>query len=320
MGDYGGSRQIHKLPPKNSGGWQNRTQPVSRARGATGVSELMKFSLLTLNLHTYQQHPRPCPFSTMHEHEREVRAVAKAIADLGIDVICFQEVAEYMHDPICEPYGESPSNMAHRIYRRLRKCGLGYQIHQDWSHIGFDRWREGTAIMSRYPLVHNYSAYVSADQRKDSHMSRNVTLSCVDMPSFGLLHVANVHLNRAHNGFFDEYRRLGELIRSRYCFGIRSSLLAGDFNAPAGEHAYNHIVASGEYLDQFWELHPQRFAEPSCRGQIHGWEDKPATRIDYVFKRKGDPLQIESMDVIFNGDFYPVVSDHFGYLARFRMF
>jgi maltose 6'-phosphate phosphatase len=48
----------------------------------------------------------------MHQYEHEVNIIAEAIAHLGIDVICFQEVEEHMHDPITKPYGESPSNMA----------------------------------------------------------------------------------------------------------------------------------------------------------------------------------------------------------------
>ena len=280
----------------------------------------MELSLLTLNLHTYQQHARDCPFSTMHQHEREVEIIVQAIAELRIDVICFQEVGEYMHDPITDPYGESPSNMAFRICRRLRQWKLWYHVHQDWSHIGCFRWREGTAILSRYPLLHNHSAYVSADQRKDSYLSRNVTLSCVDVPCFGLLHIANVHLNWVEHGFFEEYARLGELIRSRFQFGSRGDLMVGDFNAPAGEDGYGRIVGNGEYVDQFYEAHPDRFCEPSFCGQIDGWRHGPARRVDYVFKRNGSPMQIQSMDVIFNGDFYPIVSDHFGYLARFALF
>jgi len=31
-------------------------------------------------------------------------------------------------------------------------------------------------------------------------------------------------------------------------------------------------------------------------------------------------MKIKSMDVIFNEDFYPIVSDHFGYLARYEMY
>ncbi|MFA5924763.1 MAG: hypothetical protein WC856_26330 [Methylococcaceae bacterium] len=77
--------------------------------------------------------------------------IAEAIAHIKIDVICFQEVGEYMHDPITTPYGKTPSNMAFRICNKLCQWGLWYHIHQDWSHIGFNRWLEGTAIMNRYP-------------------------------------------------------------------------------------------------------------------------------------------------------------------------
>ncbi|PPD30791.1 MAG: hypothetical protein CTY19_15315 [Methylomonas sp.] len=280
----------------------------------------MSFSLLTLNLHTYQQHSRQNCFETMHLHEREVQIIAEAIAHLSIDVICFQEVGEYRHDPITHPYGESPSNMAFRICQRLRHWGQWYHIHQDWSHIGFQRWREGTAILSRYPLQHNYSTYVSTDSNKDNYMSRNITLSCIDVPWFGLLHVSNVHLSWSHHGFYEEYARLKQLIASRRHFGFRGDLIVGDFNAPAGEHAYNHIVGNGDYVDQYHELHPQRFYEPTFSGQIDGWRHSPPRRIDYIFKGNGQPLRIREMTPIFNSDFYPVVSDHFGYLARFELF
>lgn len=280
----------------------------------------MELSLLTLNLHTYQQHPCHCPFETMHRHEREVQIIAEAIAHLHIDVVCFQEVGEYLHDPVTRPYGESPSNMAFRICRRLRHWGLWYHIHQDWSHIGFYRWREGTAILSRYPMRHNYSAYVSCDHRKDNYMSRNITVSCIDVPGFGLLHVANVHLSWAHHGFYEEFENLKRLINSRLHFGVRGEIIAGDFNAPAGGQAYNHVVGHGEYVDQFHELHPHSFYEPSYRGQIDGWKNYPPSRIDYIFKRNGHPMWVQSMDIVFNDSFYPSVSDHFGYLARYRLY
>lgn len=280
----------------------------------------MNLSLLTLNLHTYQEHPCHCCFETMHQHEREVNIITDAIAHLGIDVICFQEVGEYLYDPISTPYGESPSNMAFRICSKLRQRGLWYHIHQDWSHIGFQRWREGTAILSRYPMQHNYSAYISVDHRKDNYMSRNITVSCIDVPWFGLLHIANVHLSWAHHGFYEEFTQLRKLIQSRQHFGVRGNLIAGDFNAPAGDYAYQHIVGNGEYVDQFYELHPHRFYEPSYQGQIDGWKNYPPKRIDYIFKRRDSPLQVRSMDIIFNNTFYPKVSDHFGYLARFDVY
>lgn len=169
-------------------------------------------------------------------------------------------------------------------------------------------------------MRHNYSAYVSNDRRKDNYLSRNITVSCIEVPRFGLLHIANVHLSWVHHGFFEEYARLRQLIESRRHFGVRADLMVGDFNAPAGEHAYNHIVGNAEYVDQFYECHPRRFYQPSYHGRIDGWESGPPKRIDHLFKRNGQPLRVKSMELIFNGDFYPVVSDHFGYVARFDMF
>lgn len=96
--------------------------------------------------------------------------------------------------------------------------------------------------------------------------------------------------------------------------------MIGDFNSPAGESSYNPIVGNQEYVDQFHELHPYRFYEPSYHGLIDGWKNSPPNRIDYIFKRNGNPIKIYSMEVIFNGNFYPIVSDHFGYLAKFQFF
>ncbi len=174
--------------------------------------------------------------------------------------------------------------------------------------------------MSRYPMIHNYSAYVSNDHRKDNYMSRNIRVTCLDVPWFGLLHVANVHLSWAHHGFFEEFPRVKQLIDSSRHFGVSADLIVGDFNAPAGEAAYNHIVGGREYVDQFFELHPHRFYGPSFRGQIDGWKYSPPKRIDHVYKHNGHPLRVKTRDVIFDDAFYPSVSDHFGYLARFDLY
>lgn len=96
--------------------------------------------------------------------------------------------------------------------------------------------------------------------------------------------------------------------------------MIGEFNSPSGESSYNPIVGNREYVDQFQELHPYRFYEPSYHSQIDGWKNSPPKRIDYIFKRNGNPIKIYSMEVIFKGNFYPIVSDHFGYLAKFQLF
>ena len=94
----------------------------------------------------------------------------------------------------------------------------------------------------------------------------------------------------------------------------------GDFNAPAGEEAYRHIVWNGEFIDQWYETNPRHFFEPSHLARANGWEHrKEPRRIDFIFKHIRSSLRINEMRLIFNGYFYPIVSDHFGCLARFHL-
>ncbi|MDZ4056144.1 MAG: hypothetical protein U1D69_04125, partial [Polynucleobacter sp.] len=53
-----------------------------------------------------------------------------------------------------------------------------------------------------------------------------------------------------------EFYNLKQLIYSRLHFGVRADLIVGDFNAPAGEQAYQTIVGNGEYVDQYFSVHP----------------------------------------------------------------
>ncbi len=279
----------------------------------------MELSLLTLNLHTYQQHDGGTPWETMDAHEREVHILAEAITQQQIDVICFQEVGELKDAPMTHPYGMDPSNMAFRIAHRLQDWGHHYNMFQDWSHIGYGLWREGTAILSRYPMHYNYSTYVSHNRSKEQHLSRNVTMSCLDVPDFGFLHVANVHLNWWHHGFKEEFDTLCHIINRREHVGVRGGLLCGDFNAPAGGESYNYVVGNEEYVDQWVERYPDKFGEPTHRQDIDGWKHTPPQRIDYIFKKNGSPLTMKRMDLIFTGHFYPIVSDHYGYLAHYSL-
>ena len=65
---------------------------------------------------------------------------------------------------------------------------------------------------------------------------------------------------------------------------------------------------------------PRHFYEPTHLKRINGWQHrKEATRIDFIFKHLRSSLRINEMRLIFNGHFYPIVSDHFGCLARFHL-
>ena len=281
----------------------------------------MELKVLTLNLHTYQEHHGDI-WQILQEHGREVHLIAEAIVREGVDVICFQEVGEHLHDRITYPYGFSESNMAFRIQKRIHEMsGAYFNLFQDWSHIGFGCWREGTAILSRYPMHHCESPWVSWTKDTGQLASRRITMCYLEIPWFGLLHVVNTHMNCLEWGFKADFDYLKHLIYQRDGHHLRGTLVAGDFNAPAGEDGYQHIVWNGEFIDQWHESNPHSFFEPTHLERINGWEHRRgARRIDYIFKHNRSSLRINDMRLIFNGYFYPVVSDHFGCLARFQLY
>lgn len=280
----------------------------------------MKLKILTLNLHTYQEHSGDI-WDVLREHGREVSLIAEAIVRENVDVVCFQEVGEHVDDRITIPYGFSDSNMAFRIQRKIREIsGRRYHLFQDWSHIGFSVWREGTAILSRFPMHDRDAPWVTWSNDAKNISARRITMCRVDIPGFGGLRIVNAHMNCLEFGFKDDFDRLKQVIDQRRRQNERGTLILGDFNAPAGQDAYRHIVWNGEFIDQWHEAHPDRFFEPSHLDKANGWEHaKEPTRIDFVFKHTGSSLRIDDMRLIFNGSFYPIVSDHFGCLARFQL-
>lgn len=280
----------------------------------------MELKVLTLNLHTYQEHHGDI-WQILQEHGREVHLIAEAIVRERIDMICFQEVGEHLHDKITYPYGFSESNMAFRIQKRIHEMsGIYFNLFQDWSHIGFGCWREGTAILSRHPMHHCASPWVTWTKDTSQLASRRITMCYLDIPWFGLLHIVNTHMNCLEWGFKADFDYLKQLIYQRDGHHLRGTLLAGDFNAPAGKDGYQHIVWNGEFIDQWHESNPHNFFEPTHLERINGWEHRHGTRrIDFIFKHNRSALRINDMRLIFNGHFYPVVSDHFGCLARFHL-
>ena len=111
--------------------------------GHNYVARHRRLKILTLNLHCYQEENQDAKFSQ----------IARAIDDLDIDVVCLQEVGEQWGNG----NGDWESNAAKIIRDRLRQH---YYLHTDWSHLGFDRYREGIAVLSRYDFLMTDAGYV----------------------------------------------------------------------------------------------------------------------------------------------------------------
>ena len=262
-----------------------------------------QLKVLILNLHCYQE----------ENQDEKFTVIAKAINELEVDIVCLQEVAEYWRDG----QGDWESNSAKLINDRLK---TPFHLHTDWSHLGFDKYREGVAILSRFPLSHHEAKYVSDSHDIYSIHSRKVVMAKVHVPYIGAINVFSAHLSWMEDGFQGQFQRLHEWAEQTDTDDVKATLLCGDFNITAGTTGYQYVVDSNKYDDQYLAANEQGVFEKIFRVNDAHWQNLLAEdyRIDYIFMNKESQLQVTSAKVIFTDDDYGRVSDHCGYFMAFE--
>ncbi len=258
--------------------------------------------VLTLNLHCYQEEDQDAKLST----------IARGIVEQGVDVVCLQEVAENWNDG----HGDWGSNAARILCERVG----GYHVFTDWSHRGFDRYREGVAILSRFPLLRTDSRYVSRSRDPNDIHARRVVMAQVDTPAAGLVNVFSAHLSWWRDGFREQWDTLHAWADLHATEGVHATLLCGDFNVAAGSDGYQHVVGSSDFEDQVLKATRRDVFDAVFRERVPGW---PAWlgddgRIDFVWLRRTSRLRVTEAHPIFTAQDYGRVSDHEGYVATFE--
>ncbi len=259
--------------------------------------------VMILNLHCYQEDNQDHKFSQ----------IAKAINELDTDIVCLQEVAELWN----EGNGDWNTNSANIINNRLKHP---FHLYTDWSHKGFDKYREGVAILSRYPLLKQDSRYVSNSHSADSIHSRKVVMAQVHVPYLGLINFFSAHLSWWDDGFAEQFKTLGNWAADNLTEDVTGTMLCGDFNITAGTEGYTLVVSAHEYEDQFLAINDHDAFEKIFKVNDPHWQDYLADdyRIDYIFMNKASDLQITSGKVLFTEQDYGRVSDHCGYFMTFE--
>jgi maltose 6'-phosphate phosphatase len=259
--------------------------------------------VMILNLHCYQEDNQDHKFSQ----------IAKAIDELDADIVCFQEVAELWNDGV----GDWPSNSAGIINDRLTSP---YHIHADWSHLGFNKYREGVAILSKYPLLKSDARYVSSTDDVYDINSRKVVMAQIKVPYIGRLNVFSVHLSWWEGGFAEQFKSLCEWAESQQSAQVCATLLCGDFNIAPGSDGYHLVVDRHQYDDQYLAVNSQGVFEKIFRVNDPYWHNYLSDdyRIDYIFLNKGSELKVTSARVLFTDQDYGRVSDHCGYFMSFE--
>lgn len=270
--------------------------------GANYVARRDRLRVLTLNLHCGQE----------ADQDAKLSLIARAIRELEVDIVCFQEVAEPWNDG----RGQAEANTARAIRARI---GRPFHLHQDWSHLGFGRFREGCAVLSRHPFLRTDSGYMSVSQDPFSIHSRRVVLARIDVPHLGPVNVFSTHLSWWSDGFREQFGRLRQWADEQHDAGTAATLLCGDFNVPA--HSAGHELATGDghFSDQFLQARLQQQHEDGA-GPAPSGRERPEPddgRIDFLFAHRASRLRAVAARELFTDADYGRVSDHPGYLVEF---
>lgn len=282
----------------------------------------MRFSLLTLNLHTWQE----------ADQLDKLDRIAQFVVKENVTCICLQECAQSRDAELLDEGPLRADNTGHLLRERLVAYGLKYSMTWDCSHYGFERYEEGSAVLSQLPLLGSCSQYVSDSEVLESTHSRRVVMARQAVGPATVIDVYSVHLSPPADGleaqvdalvgFVDATPKVLEQMkppppkrrgppRKRAVTEDPTALtrlvcLAGSFNVTPDE--------------QIPRLKERGYLEASAvardtRAGTGTVED--GRWVDYVFVKPA--VRPQSASVVFHGGDQPRVSDHYGLVAEFEV-
>ncbi|MGY3704129.1 hypothetical protein BW731_08060 [Vagococcus martis] len=267
---------------------------------------------LTLNVHSWME----------EDTEEKMDILAHYIISSGLDGVSLQEVNQRIDAlPEENPLHFVPSinektiikqdNYALCLVKRLAELGEEYHWSWTYSHIGYDIYEEGVAILSKVPIK-PYAVLVSNVDDKKSVQRRMMLCAELIVSSKPILVTSN-HYSwwdaNSQKGFQIEWK-LSKQYLDKFS-GVK--LLFGDFNGPDTIKNETYDLVNETFIDTY-KLADKVIGHYTIPEEIDGWEGtKEQLRIDYAFISEKHRVRLHQ--VVFDGDIYPCVSDHYGIMV-----
>ncbi|AHA31051.1 endonuclease [Exiguobacterium sp. Leaf187] len=253
--------------------------------------------LLTLNCHSWQEEQ---PLEKLNQ-------IVQQILAQDYDVVALQEVSQLMDTPIV--YDDVRNdNFAYLIQQALKEQGQTYSLVWDFAHIGYDKYEEGLALLTKHPILKSDSYYVSRSQDTFDWKSRKIVRATIQVDG------TPITFNTCHLGWWaDEVEPFQEQFNHLMARmdPLEWTFFLGDFNNDALERntGYDYMMQRG--LHDVFLLAKETVGIETINGNIDGWEDnQQGLRIDLVLSNR--KIDVERVGVVFDGIHGPVVSDHYG--------
>ena len=270
--------------------------------------------LLTLNTHSL----------VGEEPDRRLEEFAAAIAKERPEVIALQEVnqtssAAAVADAILGyfPCGDNvvikQDNYVLRAAELLREKGAEY--HWTWLPVkrGYDRFDEGIAVMSRSPILETEALLISDTADFDNWKTRKIVgVRTEALPDEWFFSVHFGRWDDAEEPFRQQWiRTVTHMTKYEHAW------IMGDLNAPADVRGEGYDLMLRSYWQDSYMLAESRDGGVTVPSAIDGWRDRNSgMRIDGIWCNKN--AVVTSSQTVFNGEMYPVVSDHFGVMINYE--
>lgn len=264
--------------------------------------------VLTLNTHSWME-------------DNPLDKLAKLTDDIlanDYDIICLQEINQEMTSQVAtkvpnyQGLDSSPAihvdNYALLLVLALLDKGKTYYWSWAYNHIGYDKYHEGVAILSKEPIEAFDILVSDGDKETDYHTRRALAVK-TELDQKSVLAVS-VHLSWWDKGFQGEWAKLEETLLSKDL----PVIIMGDFNNPYGYEGYQMILDSKLGLKDSHAIAKKTSGSHTIEANIDGWEgNEHDLKVDYIFTNLD--VSIKSSQVVFDGENSPVLSDHFGVSA-----
>ena len=273
--------------------------------------------LITINTH-----------SLVEEHYSEkLDTFVSAIAEIQPEIIALQEVNQTASESeISEAESEGlvkvgvvPVKRDNHVYnavKMLREMGVNYYWTWLGMKLGYDKYDEGIALMSRSPILEAKVITISKIDDYGNWKTRKIV--GVRTEAHPKEWFVSVHLgwwNDETEPFQNQWKRTLESLPDS-----GNIWLMGDFNSPAEvrSEGYDMMLKDG-FCDSF-TLAENRDSGVTVGKVIDGWREKinstDGMRIDLILSR--EKRNVRSSQVIFGGENKAVISDHYGVLIEVK--
>lgn len=202
-------------------------------------------------------------------------------------------------------------NHAYNVIKKLQNNNVFY----NWTYLpmklGYDKYDEGIAILSRKTINDTDVLLISSVNDYNNWKTRKVLgILTGDKKKEWFYSVHMGWWDDAEEPFAKQWKNLNNHLSNRKI----TTWIMGDFNSPANvkKQGYDLITDSGWY--DSYQLSKENDLGFTVSAAIDGWKDRitqtKAMRIDYIWCNKRIP--INNSRVVFDNKNYDIVSDHYG--------